>query len=105
MSTDLSNCNLYHATLKNIELGLPRPDLIGHEDFITSIAISTDNKFVVSGSVDKKIKIWDLETRKEVKSLNSNSLYADSVAISPNGKLLVTGDHDKTISIWEIQSG
>ncbi len=33
---------------------------------IFSIAISPDNKFVVSGSGDKSIKIFDLETNKQI---------------------------------------
>ena len=40
--------------------------LAGHSRDVTSVAISADGKRVVSGSEDKTVKIWDLETGTEV---------------------------------------
>ena len=36
--------------------------LTGHENYVNSVCISNDSKFIVSGSVDKSIKVWDLES-------------------------------------------
>ena len=33
-----------------------------HEDCILSVAISSDDLFIVSGSEDRTIRCWDLET-------------------------------------------
>jgi len=40
--------------------------LLGHKDRVYSVAISNDGKKVVSGSADKSIKIWNLETGEEI---------------------------------------
>ena len=40
--------------------------LAGHSKEVTSVAISADGKSVVSGSWDKTVKIWDVETGTEV---------------------------------------
>ena len=40
--------------------------LAGHSKELTSVAISADGKRVVSGSVDKTMKIWVVETGTEV---------------------------------------
>ena len=36
--------------------------LTGHSDRVTSVAISSDKKLIVSGSWDKTIKVWNLES-------------------------------------------
>jgi WD40 repeat protein len=41
--------------------------LSGHGLSVTSVAISSDGKFLVSGSMDKLVKIWDAEAYAEVR--------------------------------------
>ena len=36
--------------------------MTGHSECVRSVAISSDSKYIVSGSRDKTIKVWDLET-------------------------------------------
>ena len=40
--------------------------LAGHSGMVFSVAISADGKRVASGSMDKTVKIWDVETGTEV---------------------------------------
>jgi len=41
----------------------------GHEDFVTSVAMSRDGKLVVSGSVDKTARAWHTATGEEAPTL------------------------------------
>ena len=42
--------------------------LRGHSDDVRSVAFSRDGKWVVSGSDDHLVKIWDVATGAEVRS-------------------------------------
>ncbi|MBD2520655.1 trypsin-like peptidase domain-containing protein [Nostoc sp. FACHB-973] len=79
--------------------------LSGLEGLVRSIAISPDGKTLASGSDDKTIKIWNIATGQEIRTLNGHSDSVISVAISPDGKTLVSGSSDKTIKIWNIATG
>ena len=83
-----------------------KPFLIecGHEDSVNFIAISPDGKYIVSGSDDITIKIWDLKTGECLKTLEGHS-NSVSVTISPDGKYIVSGSYDETIKIWDIKTG
>lgn len=70
----------------------------------SAIAISADGKTLVSGGLDKAIKVWDLQTGQLRKALQSDSGEIQAVAIAPDGKTVVTGSGDRMIRIWNITS-
>jgi WD40 repeat protein len=49
---------------------------------VRSVAISKDNKYVVSGSQDKTIIVWDRENGSQIKELWGHNDSVQSVAIS-----------------------
>jgi WD40 repeat protein len=78
---------------------------MGHSGPVTSVAISPDGKYIVSGNYDNTIKLWDIESGKEIRNFEGHSSIVASVAISPDGKYIVSGSHDKTVKLWDIESG
>ncbi|KAG9123932.1 hypothetical protein FRC07_013458 [Ceratobasidium sp. 392] len=80
--------------------------LKGHTDSVNSIAISSDNQYIVSGSNDLTIRIWDAKTGAAISSLpTGHSDDVSSVAISPDGQRIVSGSRDRTLRIWDARSG
>ena len=79
--------------------------LKGHKSYVDSVAISQDGKYIVSGSGDNTIKIWDRSSGKLLKTLKGHKSYVHSVAISQDGKYIVSGSGDNTIKIWDRSSG
>ena len=64
----LDKSNFAHADLAKVNFGM-LPDLVGHSGLVFSVAFSPDGKTVVSGSYDKNIKLWNVETGQEIKTL------------------------------------
>ena len=72
---------------------------------INSIAFSPDGKTLASGSTDNTIKIWQMSSGKELRTLTGHSDQVCSVAFSPDGKTLASGSTDNTIKIWQVDTG
>ncbi len=77
----------------------------GHSDWVKSIAISPSSTQLVSGSLDSKIKLWNLATGQLEASLDYHDRGVFAVAISPDGKTLASTSWDKTIKLWQLPSG
>jgi len=82
----------------------------GHSDSVWSVAFSPIppiclepgglRGILASGCWDKTIKIWEINTGREICTLSGHSNYVRSVAFSPDGQTLVSGSDDDTIKIW-----
>ncbi|MEH1908618.1 serine/threonine-protein kinase [Nostoc sp.] len=81
--------------------------LTGHSGTLSSInalAISPDGYTLASGSDDKIVKLWDLNTQKVLASLSGHSQAVKSVTFSPDGQILATASDDKTIKLWQVET-
>ncbi|MCL1470115.1 WD40 repeat domain-containing protein [Argonema antarcticum] len=77
-----------------------------HTSYITSLAISPDNKWIISGSVDKTIKVWNLEIKEETFTPMEHEFPLEYVAFTPDGKRLISRSRsDDTLQVWNLQTG
>ncbi|MFN7502735.1 MAG: helix-hairpin-helix domain-containing protein, partial [Dolichospermum sp.] len=79
--------------------------LSGHSDWVWSLAYSPDGQTLASGSRDKTIKLWDVNTGNLLQTLEDHSNQVWSVAYSPDGQTLASGSGDKTIKLWNVKTG
>ena len=70
-----------------------------------SIAFSADGKTLAGSSAGNTIKLWEVDTGRELLTLNGHSGWVTSVAFSVDGKMLASGSDDKTIKLWEVATG
>ncbi len=59
---------------------------------------------MASGSLDKTVKFWSIESQKKVATLQGHSSYVFSIAFSPDGKYLASSSHDNTVKLWNVES-
>ncbi|MEH1926195.1 WD40 repeat domain-containing protein [Nostoc sp.] len=64
------------------------------------MAFSPDGQHIASGSADHTVKLWDINTRQNLYTLDNHSDWVHSVTFSPDGKTLVSGSRDRTIKLW-----
>ena len=77
---------------------------VGHASFIKSVCYSPDGKYIASGSDDKTVKIWEVETGRELRTLRGHSYDVNSVCYSPDGKYTASSSWD-SIKLWEVATG
>ncbi|MGK7922113.1 MAG: DnaJ domain-containing protein [Trichodesmium sp.] len=75
-----------------------------HGDSVFAVAISSDGKSLVSGSADRTVRLWELETGKLKRTFPGHTDKVWAVAWSRDGKTIASGSADKSIRLWNINS-
>jgi WD40 repeat protein len=68
----LDNCEFVDTDLRNLRYG-KYPDFIGHSSYVRCVAFSPDGKYLASGSQDRSVKLWSVESQKELTTLKGHS--------------------------------
>jgi WD40 repeat protein len=69
------------------------------------LAFSPDGKILASGGYDNRVRLWDPETGKEVRTLEGHKGYVNSIAFSADGKWLASGSQDHDLRLWDVTTG
>jgi len=78
---------------------------LGHSGRLVGIAYSPDGKYIVSGSEDKTLKLWDVQSGNEIRSFNGHTEWVSAVAYCPSGRYIASGSGDGSIKVWDILNG
>jgi WD40 repeat protein len=74
-------------------------NLRGHQESITDLDISKDGNTIVSGSIDKTVKVWKRDGSL-ISTLTGHTGELMGAAISEDGNIIVSGSTDKTAKVW-----
>ena len=99
-------------------LGGPGPDPPGHDsapaghgDSVYSVAFSPSGNELVSGSLDRTIKLWSIDPKHKsnsarcLRTFEGHSDFVLSVALSPHGDWVLSGSKDRGVVFWDPRNG
>ena len=79
-------------------------DVNGHKGPVNAVAITSNLKFIISGSQDSSIIIWSTLLKKPLKILQGHSSGVTALSLSSSNFLLLSGSEDKTAKLWDLRT-
>lgn len=76
----------------------------GHSDRITVIRVSADGRYLLTGSIDKTARLWDVAKGTQLQKYQCQA-NVHCVDISADGKSAIVASDDRIISIRDTESG
>lgn len=68
---------------------------------VNTLQFSTDGKFLLSGSRDAHLNIYEAATLRCIESIPAHNYAIYAIAYSHDGKYFATASRDKTVKIWD----
>ena len=69
------------------------------------MAVTPDGRRAVSGSDDKTLKVWDLDSGAELRTLEGHDSSVNAVPITPDGRRVLSASDDHTCKLWDVSTG
>ncbi|KAG0175050.1 Guanine nucleotide-binding protein subunit beta-2-like 1 [Apophysomyces sp. BC1015] len=91
---------VWNLTRDEINYGVPRKSLLGHNHFVQDVKISSDGHYALSASWDKTLRLWDLATGATVRRFVGHNKDVMSVAFSADNRQIISGSRDRSIKLW-----
>jgi WD40 repeat protein/predicted Ser/Thr protein kinase len=76
----------------------------GHTRYVPSAAFSPDSRRLASCSVDRIVRLWEVETG-ECRELSGHTDEVFAVAFHPDGTRLATAGRDRAVWLWDLERG
>jgi WD40 repeat protein/uncharacterized caspase-like protein len=89
----------------NLSTGHKHPKNFAEISPLRALALSRDNRWIATSSLENKITVWDLSSGLVRKKLDGHSRAVASLSFSPAGPWLASGDEAGMVHFWDTSTG
>ena len=77
----------------------------GHSNPVKTLKLNRSGDFLLTGSADNTIKLWDTKNGRLIRTFSGHSNFVEQVSFDPEEKWLLSASGDKTLKIWDVNTG
>jgi WD40 repeat protein len=90
---------------KSVDLtAKPLMTMSGHEDNIQQIVYLPGGERIVTCSLDKTVRIWDVETGEQEGTTMEHEGLVHGLAVTRDGKRILSDGDDRRIMVWDVET-
>jgi WD40 repeat protein len=112
-----------NLTVRDLETGRVIRTLSEDCQIEAPVVLTPDGKCAISGIEDRelepdsdeffsswivsnpRLRVWDVETGRTVRTLNGDSTRVRGLAVARNRELVVSASMDETLGVWDLETG
>lgn len=79
--------------------------LQGHCGMVNCLKFTSDGRFAVSGSQDRKLRLWDITKRTCIRVFDGHTRDVFGVELHPSEARIASGGRDGVVCLWDRQTG
>lgn len=87
-------------SIRQISSGTLQGTLVGHQNWVRSLALSPDGRVLASGDESGLVRFWRVENLQLLLSQRHGNSSINQLAFSPSGDTLAIADHEGKITLW-----
>jgi WD40 repeat protein/serine/threonine protein kinase len=91
--------------LWEVETGRCIQTFSGHNAPTNAISISADNRHILSGSHDGKLKLWDVRAGVCLRTFEGHTSHVVTAVLSSDGHYALSGAYDRKVKLWDVATG
>jgi WD40 repeat protein len=76
--------------------------LQGHDDWVQTLALTPDRRYLLSAGRDRTVRLWDLAERRQVRAWDWDIEQVWSLAVAPDGQTAAAAGDDGSVLVWDL---